>query len=320
MIENNIPGTYYFFAGEEPTAKGGGLYGSKRALAANPEFFKKFKRAVCFDRKHEGSIVTRQMARFTCSDEFVNSLMDQFGKQGLEYYPDQTGWYTDTAVFLNVISEVTNLSSGTYKEHTDYEYVDINYLQKVAEAALHIDWESLPSVRVPKKESSKGESSIHNFKKFKNLKSDESIFNTLESYMNMFGFKCLNDDEFEPGMNMIFSKWHEEVRLYLMVDNGVIWFNKKEIGNLKDFERYVGIGFEQKVDLNDFIEILSNVVDSMGSDNISVSKFKKFLDHFNSSGMLKITFEDFVEYYNSDNCKLRGILKYNSILQKITIL
>ena len=314
MIEHNIPGTYYFFAGEEPTAKGGGLYGSKNALAANPEFFKRFKRAVCFDRKHEGSIVTRQMARFTCSNEFVSSLIEQFAEQGLEYHPDETGWYTDTAVFINVISEVTNLSSGTYKEHSTDEYVDMDYLQKVAEAALHIDWESLPSIREPKRESTKDENSIHNFKRFKNLKFDKNIFDVVEGYMSMFNFKCLNDDEFEPGLNMIFSQWHKEVRIYLKVENGIIWLNDERIGDIKAFEKYVGIGFEQKVDLNDFVEILGNLVDSMDTDTISVSKFKKLLEHF------KVSFEDFVEYYNSKDCKLRGFLEYNQSAQKITIL
>jgi hypothetical protein len=237
MIEHNIPGTYYFFVGEEPTAKDGGLYGSKNALRANPEFFKKFKRAVCFDRKHEGSIVIRQMARFTCSKEFVESLMDQFEKQGLSFKPDQTGWYTDTAVFIDVIPEVTNLSSGTYKEHTENEYVDLAYLEKVANAALHIDWENLPTIRVPKKETSKTEISVHTFKKFKNLKSEQEIFHTLNNYMNYFGFKCLNDDEFEPGLNMIFAKWHEEIRINIKVEDGIIFLNDERIGTLKKFEK-----------------------------------------------------------------------------------
>jgi hypothetical protein len=61
MIENKIPGTYYFFLGEEPIISGG-LYGSKNALSKNREFFSKFKRAIAFDRKQTGSIVTRQTA------------------------------------------------------------------------------------------------------------------------------------------------------------------------------------------------------------------------------------------------------------------
>jgi len=313
MIEHNIPGTYYFFAGEEPTAKDGGLYGSKNALKANPEFFKKFKRAVCFDRKHEGSIVIRQMARFTCSKEFVESLTDQFARYGLPFKPDQTGWYTDTAVFIDVIPEVTNLSSGTYKEHSVREYVDMAYLEKVAEAALHIDWENLPSVRVPKKETSKTEASVHTFKKFKNLKSDKEIFYTLERYLDNFDFKCLNDDEFEPGLNMIFAKWHEEVRIHIKVEDGIISLNDQTVGNLRQFEKYVGIGFEQKVDLSQFVEIIEDICDKIESDTIDSARFKKILDFF------KVTIEDFEEYYMSKDNQLKDVIRYNSKTQKITL-
>lgn len=314
MIENNIPGTYYFFTGEEPTAKDGGLYGSKNALAANPEFFKRFKRAVCFDRKKEGSIITRQMARFTCSDDFVLELMDQFSNLGLEFQPDQTGWYTDVAVFINVIPEITNLSSGTYNEHTDREYVDINYLQKVANAALRIDWESLPTVRVPKKETSRQETTVHTYGKFKNLKSDKKIFDVVNGHMSMFGFLCLNDDEFEPGMNMIYSKWHEEVRLHIKVENEIIYLNNKRIGSLRDFEKYVGIGFAQKVDMEEFTDFIDSVVDRIDSDEINYNRFKKILDFF------KVSIEEFEEYYNSDKCELKDYLEYYPKEKKIVVL
>lgn len=313
MIEHNIPGTYYFFAGEEPTAKGGGLYGSKNALSANPEYFKRFKRAVCFDRKHEGSIVTRQMARYTCSDDFVLTLMDEFSKQGLEYHPDETGWYTDTAVFINVIPEVTNLSSGTYKEHTDDEYVDLNYLQRVAEAALHINWEGLPTVREARKETSRNGLKVHKFNKFANLKEDRKLFYKICSYMGHFNFLCLNDEEFEPGLDMIFSQWHKEIRVHIKVDNGVIWLNDKEIGNLKSFEIMIGIGFEQKVDMEEFIEAIDNEADEIESDKINLKRFKNILSKFG------VSIEDFEEYYNGKKCSIKKYIKYDNRLG-ITIL
>lgn len=313
MIEHNIPGTYYFFAGEEPTAKDGGLYGSKKALAANPEFFKKFKRAVCFDRKYEGSIVVRQMARFTCSEEFVIDLMKQFEKQGLEFHPDQTGWWTDTAVFIDVIPEVTNLSSGTHKEHTVEEFVDLAYLEKVAEAALNIDWESLPTVRIAKRESSRTEVGVHTFRKFKNLKSDQKTFQIVDKYMDLIGFKCLNDDEFEPGLNMIFAKWHEEQRVLISVENSVISINGEKVGGVKDFEKLLGIGFAQKVDIEEFMNFLEDVSDKIESDEIDMARLKKYFDHFNTS------VEEFDEYYKSKECELKDFLRYNSKSQKIIL-
>ena len=76
LIENDIPGTYYFFIGEEPILSGG-LYGSRNALHSNPEFFSRFKRAIAFDRKEYGSFVIRQVARKCCSDEFDDALLGE---------------------------------------------------------------------------------------------------------------------------------------------------------------------------------------------------------------------------------------------------
>jgi len=316
MIEHNIPGEYWFFAGEEPTAREGGLYGSKHALAENPEYFKKFKRAVCFDRKHEGSIVVRQMARITCSNEFVESLIVEFANQGLEYKPDHTGWYTDTAVFLNVISEVTNLSSGTYKEHTVEEYVDLAYLEKVANAAVRIKWESLPAVRVAKKESSKqdGTTNIRKYNQFRNLKSDRKIWIQVNKYMDMFNFLCLNDDEFEPGTQMIYSRWHEEVRVLIKVLDGIIYLNNNRIGNLKDFENHVGIKFQHKVDIEEFLDVLDAQVDIDDTDVISAAKFQRILTDFN------VSLEEFVEYYNSENCPIRDNVEFDNRTKRLTVI
>jgi len=313
MIEHNIPGDYWFFAGEEPTAKEGGLYGSKHALASNPNYFKKFKRAVCFDRKHMGSIVIRQMARFTCSEEFVNSLIKEFKNQGLEFGPDQTGWYTDTAVFIDVIPEVTNLSSGTYNEHSTEEYVDMSYLEKVAQVALKINWEALPSVRIPKKETSKQDITIHKFQKYKNLKSDKKIWYKIDNYMGRFNFLCLNEDEFESGLPMIYSNWHKEVRIFIKILNGIIYMNDEKIGSVRDFERCMGIKFQHKVDIEYFLDLIDAQVDIDETDVISASKFSKILTELN------VTLEEFIEYYNSEDCEIKDSIKYNPVTRGITV-
>jgi hypothetical protein len=313
MIEHNIPGTYYFFAGEEPTSKNGGLYGSKMALAANPEYFKKFKRAVCFDRKYEGSIVVRQMARFTCSDEFVTALQEQFLEHGLEFKPDETGWYTDTAVFINVIPEVTNLSIGVYKEHSVEEYVDMDYIERISEAALHINWENLPTVRIPKKESTKEEGvKVQKFKLFKSSESDKKIFDIIDGYLSNANFLCLNDDEFEPGANMIFSQWHKEVRILIKIEDGIIWMNNKRVGNLEEFEKFAGIGFEQKMDMDKFVDLIDHISEN-SPNGIKIKNLELFFKKYRTS------IEEFEEYYNAPDCELKAFLKYNPKTQKITI-
>jgi hypothetical protein len=239
MINNNIPGTYYFFAGEEPTAKNGGLYGSRNALNNNPRYFQKFKRAICFDRKAEGSIITRQMARYTCSTEFVDSLIESFSNLGLNFKPDETGWYTDTAVFIDHISEVTNISSGTYKEHTVDEYVDLNYVEKMCRATIMIDWESLPIVRIPKAETTieNGLKKTSDFRSFFKSKKDKIIFNEVNRHLDKLDFLCLNINEFDSGVKMIFSKWHKELRLIVVVKDRIIYVNDKKIGDLQMFKK-----------------------------------------------------------------------------------
>ncbi len=147
LIEQNVPGTYYFFVGEEC-----GTIGSRWALQNNTEFFKGFKRAVAYDRREQGSIITYQRGRRCCSDDFANALSMDFAKNRMEYHIDPNGVYTDTAVFVNVIPECTNLSAGVVGEHTNSEHVDIEYCERVAKASVKIDWENLPAIREAKEE------------------------------------------------------------------------------------------------------------------------------------------------------------------------
>jgi hypothetical protein len=142
MISKGVPGTYYFFVGEEV-----GTIGSKAALMSNVEYFSKFKRCVAFDRRRSGSIITEQLGEVCCSDTFANALGKQFAEQGLEYGADDTGMYTDSAVFMDVIPECTNISAGVWNEHQVNEYVDIKLVEAIAKASAKINWETLPVSR-----------------------------------------------------------------------------------------------------------------------------------------------------------------------------
>lgn len=130
----------------------------------------------------------------------------------------------------------------------------------------------------------------------------------------MFGFLCLNDDEFEHGMNMIYSKWHEEVRLHIKVENEIIYLNNKRIGSLRDLEKYVGIRFAKKVDIEEFADFIDSVVDRIDSEEINYYRFKKILDFF------KVTIEEFEDYYNSEDCELKDFLEYYPNEKKIIII
>lgn len=143
MIEKKVPGLYCFFIGEEVGCIGSGL-------ASKNKSFKSYDRMISFDRRGTGSIITFQSSRRCCSDDFANSLSKNFNKFGLKMSPDDTGVYTDSAEFTDIIPECTNVSVGYYKEHTHQEHQDIQHLVRLCQASVRINWEELPTKRNPK--------------------------------------------------------------------------------------------------------------------------------------------------------------------------
>lgn len=143
MIENKVPGLYYFFIGEEV-----GCIGSSAASKYDSSHI---KRCVSFDRRDTCSVITHQMYGRCCSDDFANELSMRLNNAGyeLDLYPDSTGVVTDSASFMEKISECTNISVGYYDEHTYKEKQDIDFLVKLCRSVVNIDWESLPTKRDP---------------------------------------------------------------------------------------------------------------------------------------------------------------------------
>lgn len=148
MIKNNIPGTYYFFMGEEC-----GCVGSTMSAKISENFKGKYDRIVSFDRRGTTSVITYQSFTRCCSDEFADALAKQLNKSGLSYKKDEGGIYTDSAEFTEIITECTNISVGYTSEHTVRETQDIEHLAKLAKACLSVEWEKLPTKRdISKKE------------------------------------------------------------------------------------------------------------------------------------------------------------------------
>ena len=140
MIKHDVPGLYYFFIGEEVGCIGSGL------ASVNTKF-KEYKKMVSFDRRGESSVITHQSWVRTCSDKFANALCEQFSNQGMKYNIDNTGVYTDSAEFTEVISECTNISVGYYNEHTTTEKQNLEHLTDLCNACIGIKWQDLPSTR-----------------------------------------------------------------------------------------------------------------------------------------------------------------------------
>ena len=141
MIKHNIPGLYYFFIGEEVGCIGSGL-------ASKYDFNEDdYDRIISFDRRGTGSVITHQSWSRCCSDVFADALCKELNKSGMSYKKDDGGVYTDSAEFVDIISECTNISVGYYKEHSTDEHQDINHLIQLADACLKVDWENLPTKR-----------------------------------------------------------------------------------------------------------------------------------------------------------------------------
>jgi len=158
MIKNNVPGLYYFFIGEEV-----GCIGSGKAASSVSDFKGKYDRIISFDRRDVGSIITHQSWSRCCSDSFGDALAAELNKSGMSYKKDDGGVYTDSAEFVDIIPECTNVSVGYYKEHTTSESQDIEHLEKLAEACLKVDWENLPTERDPNAPERKSSSSSSSY-------------------------------------------------------------------------------------------------------------------------------------------------------------
>lgn len=141
MIENKVPGLYVMFRSEESGGVG------SRFLAENHiALLEQFDRAIAFDRKGVSSVITHQGSR-CCSDKFGEALAEALSTDELLYATDNTGVFTDTANFVDIISECTNLSCAYEKEHSDKERLNVKHLKMLAAQIIKVDWEALPVVR-----------------------------------------------------------------------------------------------------------------------------------------------------------------------------
>lgn len=146
MIFHKIPGLYYFFLGEEV-----GCVGSKAlATKLKTDKIESITKVISFDRRGYDSVITFQASTRCCSDNFANALSEQLNKNKcFNYKPDPSGIWTDSAQFVKIYPECTNISVGYKNEHSFIESQDLEHLEQLADTCLKIDWDSLPVERDP---------------------------------------------------------------------------------------------------------------------------------------------------------------------------
>ena len=140
MIAHGIPGVYWFFYGEERGGIGSGKVAND--MESYP-FMQNKKKMISFDRRNYFSIITQQMGVQCCSNEFGESLCNELNKSGLSLNLDTTGVFTDSANFIDLIPECTNVSVGYFNEHTHDELQNITYLEALAKACVAVNWDNL---------------------------------------------------------------------------------------------------------------------------------------------------------------------------------
>ena len=140
MIHNKVPGVYWFFIGEER----GGI-GSRAVVNdfGSYDFMQNIKKVVSFDRRNYHSVITQQMGVQCCSDGFARSLCDEMNSHGMKLDLDPTGVFTDSANFIDLVPECTNISVGYFDEHRNSESQNLTYLEKLCKASVACDWSKL---------------------------------------------------------------------------------------------------------------------------------------------------------------------------------
>lgn len=142
MIKAKIPGVYVVHSGEEC----GGI-GATALVKSNPIWLANIIAAISFDRYGTNSIITHQMGERTCSESFSKDLA---GILNLDMESDSGGVYTDSYEYAYDVSECTNISVGYYRQHTNMETQDLDFVLKLREALIKADWSKIRPYRDPK--------------------------------------------------------------------------------------------------------------------------------------------------------------------------
>jgi hypothetical protein len=146
LIHADVKGYYIFSQGEEC----GGI-GAKHIATHHTDLLAQFDRAIALDRRGIDSVISHQGMGRCASDTFCQALADELNlhDESLMYSPDDTGVYTDTAEFTDIIPECTNISVGYDHEHSQQECLNIHHYELLSQAVLQVEWDKLPTDRDP---------------------------------------------------------------------------------------------------------------------------------------------------------------------------
>ncbi len=124
---------FVLFEGEEV-----GRVGAGQAREAG--LFRSAKAMISLDRRGTTEVIYAQMGQPTASLEFAQALADGLG---MGHKPSPHGVVTDSFEFAPEIPECLNLAVGYENPHRPQDRQNLEYLDRLAEALLAMDWEGL---------------------------------------------------------------------------------------------------------------------------------------------------------------------------------
>jgi hypothetical protein len=188
LLHADVKGYYIFSQGEEC----GGI-GAKFLESTHKSLLSQFDRAIAFDRRGTDSVISHQGWGRCASDTFCQALADALNlhDENLMYAPDDTGVYTDTAEFVDIIPECTNISVGYDHEHSQQESLNIAHFALLAHSVLQVEWDKLPVDRDP------------TVPEYKETKYDTGLTNWWSTYDKGYTERDINQSKY-------FSKWEDD--------------------------------------------------------------------------------------------------------------
>lgn len=151
LIKAKVPGLYIFHREEEIGGRGSSFIADNHASLIRDEFA--IKHCIAFDRKGTSHVITHQGCGRCCSDEFAIAFAKQLNL-GTEFRfaPNDGGSFTDSANYIELIGECTNLSVGYYDQHSQQESQDLTFVTRLVNKLIGIDFSQLPQTRQPGEE------------------------------------------------------------------------------------------------------------------------------------------------------------------------
>ncbi len=145
LIRAGVEGVYVIHADEEI-----GCVGSTALVKDNPSWLEHVDFAISFDRFGYDSVITHQMGQKSASGDFASSFGDavDMGEDHV-WQPDSGGVFTDSAEYVSVVSECTNISVGYFNQHTSKETQDYGFAYDLRDALVATDWSQLVAKRDP---------------------------------------------------------------------------------------------------------------------------------------------------------------------------